>query len=132
MWDYLTASILVTSHNSGEDWGNKPYTLKSTHKGWIITNHQHQWVMSCSTFDVSNEYIRNNQAILANILILSVSEKCLLACLVQVLFFIEHLATIKTRSTVLYESDNGVELDSFLKPTYMWLFIRHMLAAGKP
>ena len=77
------------------------------------------------------EYIRNNQAVLAKILILSVSEKCLLACLVQVLFLIEHLATIKTRSTVLYESDNGVELDSFLKPTYMWLFIRHMLAAGK-
>ena len=44
----------------------------------------------------------------------------------------EHLTTIKPRSTVLYESDNGVELDSFLKPTYMWLFIRHMLAAGKP
>ena len=78
------------------------------------------------------EYIRNNQAVLANILILSVSEKCLLACLVQVLFFIEHLATIKTRSTVLYESDKWVELDSFLNPTYMWLFIRHMLTAGKP
>ena len=78
------------------------------------------------------EYIRNNQAVLANILILSVSEKCLLACLVQVLFFIEHLATIKTRSTVLYESVNGVELDYFLKPTFMWLFIRHMLASGKP
>ena len=78
------------------------------------------------------EYIRNNQAVLANILVLSVSEKCLLACLVQVLFFIEYLATIKTRSTVLYESDNGVELDSFLKPTYMWLFIRHMLTTGKP
>ena len=78
------------------------------------------------------EYIRNNQAVLANILILRVSEKCLLACLVQVQFFIEHLATIKTRSTVLYESDSGVELDSFLKSTYMWLLIRHMLAAGKP
>ena len=78
------------------------------------------------------EYIRNNQAVLANILILSVSEKCLLACLVQVLFFMEHLATTKTRSTVLYESDNVVELDSFLKPTYMWLFMRHMLATGKP
>ena len=65
------------------------------------------------------EYIRNNQAVLANILILSVSEKCLLACLMQALLFIEHLATIKTRSTVLYESDNGVELDSFLKPTYV-------------
>ena len=77
------------------------------------------------------EHIRNKQAVLANILILSVSEKCLLACLTQVLFFIEHLATIKTRSTVLYESDNGVELDSFLKQTYMWLFNRHMLAAGK-
>ena len=77
------------------------------------------------------EYIRNNQAVLANILILSVSEKCLPVCLVQVLFFIEYLATIKTRSAVLYESDNGVELDSFLKPTYMWLFIRHMLVAGK-
>ena len=60
------------------------------------------------------EYVRNNQAVLANILILSVSEKCLLACLVQVLFFIQHLATIKTRSTVLYESDNGVELAYFL------------------
>ena len=78
------------------------------------------------------EYIRNNQAVLANILLLSVSEKCLLACLVQVLFFIEHLATIKTRSTVINESDNGVELDYFLKLIYMWLFIRHMLAAGKP
>ena len=80
------------------------------------------------------EYIRNNHnlAVSANILILSVSEKRLRACLVQVLFFIEHLATIKTRPTVLCESDNGVELDSFLKPTYMWLFIRHMLAAGKP
>ena len=78
------------------------------------------------------EYIRNNEAVLANILILSVSEKCLLVCIVQVLFFIEHLATIKKRSTVLYESDNRVELDSFLKPTYMWLFMRHMLAAGKP
>ena len=78
------------------------------------------------------EYIRNNQAVLANILILSVSEKCFLACFVQVLFFIEHLATIKTRSAVLYESDNGVELYSFLKPTYMWLFIRHMVAVGKP
>ena len=63
------------------------------------------------------EYIRNNQAVLAIILILSVSEKCLLACLVQVLFFIEHLATIKTRSIVLNESDNGAKLDSFLKPT---------------
>ena len=55
------------------------------------------------------EYIRNYQAVLAYTLIFSVLEKCLLACLVQVLFFIEHLATIKTRSTVLYESDNGVE-----------------------
>ena len=57
---------------------------------------------------------------------------CLLTCLVQVLFFIEHLATNKTRSTVLYESDNGVELDYFPKRTYMGLFIVHMLAAGKP
>ena len=78
------------------------------------------------------EHIRNNQVVLANILILSVPEKCLLACLAQVLFLIEHLATIKTRSTVLYESDNGVELDPFLKPTYLWLFIRHTLAASKP
>ena len=78
------------------------------------------------------ERIRNNQAFFANILILSVSEKCLLTCLVQVLLFIEHLATKKTRSAVLYESDNGVELDYFLKLTYMWLFIGHMLAAGKP
>ena len=79
------------------------------------------------------EPIRNNQAVFANILILSVSEKCLLTCFVQVLFFIEHLATNKlTRSTVLHESDNGVELDYFLKLTYMWLFIGHMLAAGKP
>ena len=77
------------------------------------------------------EHIRNNQAVVANILILSVSEYCLLTCLVQVLFFIVHLATNKTRSTVLYESDNGIELDYFLKQTYMWLFIRHMLAAGK-
>ena len=65
------------------------------------------------------EYIRNKQ-------------KCLLTCLEQVLFFIEHLATNKTSSTVLYESDNRVELDYFLKLTYMWLFIGHMLAAGKP
>ena len=78
------------------------------------------------------EHIRNNQAVFANILILSVSEKCLLTCLVQALFFIEHLATNKTRLTVLYESDNGIELDCFLKLTYMWLFIGHMLAAGKP
>ena len=78
------------------------------------------------------EHIRNNQAVFANILILSVSEKCLHTCLVQILFFIEHLATNKTRSTVLYESDNRVELDYFLKLTYMWLFIGHMLAAGKP
>ena len=78
------------------------------------------------------EHIRNNQAVFANIFILSVSEKCLLTCLLQVLFCIEHLATNKTRSTVLYESDNGVELDYFLKLTYIWLFIRHMLAAGKP
>ena len=54
MWDYLTASILITCHNSGEYKGNKSYTLKSTHKGWIKTNQQHQWDMSCSTFDVSN------------------------------------------------------------------------------
>ena len=33
---------------------------------------------------------------------------------------------------MLYESDNGVELDYFLKLIYMWLFIGHMLAAGKP
>ena len=78
------------------------------------------------------EHIRKNQAVFATILILSVSEKCLLTCLVQVLFFVEHLATNKTRSTVLHESNNGVELDYFLKLTYMWLFIGHMLAAGKP
>ena len=78
------------------------------------------------------EHIRNNQAVFANILILSVSEKCLPTCLVQVLLFIEHLETNKTGSTVLFESDKGVELDYFLKLTYMWLFIRHMLAAGKP
>ena len=69
------------------------------------------------------EYIRNNQAVLANILILSVSEKCLFACLVQVLFFIEHLATIKTRSTVLYESDNGVELDFFFSNQHICGYI---------
>ena len=74
------------------------------------------------------EHIRNNQVDFANILILSVSEKCLLTSLVQVLFFIEHLAINKTRSTVLNESDNGVEIDYFLKLTYMWLFIKHMLA----
>ena len=78
------------------------------------------------------EHIRNNQSVFANILILSVSEKCLHICLVQVLFFIEHLATNKTRSTMLYERDNRIELNSFLKPTYMWLFIGHVLAAGKP
>ena len=33
---------------------------------------------------------------------------------------------------MLYESDYKIELDSFVKPTYMWLFIGHMLAAGKP
>ena len=77
------------------------------------------------------EHIRNNQAVFANIFILSVSEKCLLTCLVQVLFFVEHLATTKMRSTVLYENDNGIEIDHFLKLTYMWLFIGHMLAAGK-
>ena len=59
------------------------------------------------------EHIRNNQAVFANILILSVSEKCLLTCLVQVLLFLEHLATTKTRSIVLYESDNGVKIRLF-------------------
>ena len=75
MWEYWTASILITSHNSGEDKGNKPYTLKSTHKGQIKTIHQ---------LDVLMEHIRNNQAVFANILILSASENVLLTCLVHV------------------------------------------------
>ena len=33
---------------------------------------------------------------------------------------------------MLYESDNELKFDFFLKPIYMWLFIGHMLAAGKP
>ena len=74
------------------------------------------------------EHIRNNQTVFANILILSASEKCLLTCLVQVLFFKEHLATNKTRSTVPYESDKGIKSEYFLKPTFIW----NMLAASKP
>ena len=64
--------------------------------------------------------------VFANILILSGSEKCLLTCFMQILFFFEHLAT----TSVLYESDNGVKSDFFSQTIYMWLFIGHMLAAG--
>ena len=38
----------------------------------------------------------------------------------------------KTRTTVLYKNDKGIKLDFCLKTAYMWLFIGHEMAAGKP
>ena len=67
----------------------------------------------------------------AKISIVGGSEWCFRTGFMQVLFFIEHLGTSKTISTVLYKNDKGIKLDSCLKPAYMWLFTGHILAAGK-